>query len=87
MIIISKKEYSIINFDKISYIEIDDDYSDAFDEDKKYAICAVDIDSNDIELGIYETLEEAKKVLRRIYAAAVIGEKWLDLSENEEEEK
>lgn len=83
MIIISQNEDSIINFGKISYIGIDDNYSDTL----KYTICAIDIDSNDIELGRYNTQEEAKKVLRRIYAAAVIGEKWLDLSENEEEEK
>lgn len=82
MIIINKNEKAIVNFDKISYIGIEDDYSDAL----KYTICAIDIDSNDIELGIYETLEEAKKVLRRIYAAAVIGEKYLDLSDDEESE-
>ena len=57
-------------------------FDNEYKELKRFEVIA-----NDIELGIYETLEEAKKVLRRIYAAAVIGEKWLDLSENEEEEK
>ena len=58
MIIISQNEDSIINFGKISYIGIDDNYSDTL----KYTICAIDIDSNDIELEEIAENELPEKV-------------------------
>ncbi|MBO5143592.1 MAG: hypothetical protein J6C46_11505 [Clostridia bacterium] len=82
MIIKSQKSDTIVNFDKVDFICIDNDLK----EEGLFAICAHCPNSDFVELGIYENEKGAKKVIERIYAAAVIGERYLNLSEDDEKE-
>lgn len=82
MIIKSQKNDTIVILDKVSFIDVEND----FEEEDKYVICAHCPDSDIVELGMYENEKNAKKVLERIYAAAVIGERYLNLSEEVDEE-
>lgn len=78
MIVKSQQNDVIVNFDKINFISI---------EKKDSYIIFIHCENGKIEIARYKTESEAKNTLERIYAAAVIGERYLNLSEKEEREE
>lgn len=61
MIIISQDKEKIVNFDNISFIEVEDDLN--VTEHRMYEIIAITNSMERTILGEYETLERVKEVL------------------------
>lgn len=83
MIIINQKGEAVINFDKVNFLDIEND----FEEEDEYVITAHCLDSDIVEIGTYKNEKFAKKVLREIYANAIIGNPYLDIGTLEEKEE